>query len=309
MDRNLRNFLYAADCLNFTEASKMAGVSQPALTKSIQKLEDQYGAPLFERMARGVILTEAGKMLLRRARAIANELEYARYEIEMHKQGESGATLRIGSGQFWASGILPQFTTTLQNEFPGLRIHVRSGYGEDLIEALNNRELDIVVCNAQFYPDNDAVTVIPLNTVDLVVVAHPEHRIHDDQPKTHAELTKYSWTDVRRNMGPDGLAGAYAVTTPAMADITLSTNSLNFGLTHTTTSNNLMLIPRPAVSLAKLHGLKVVALPFVARKFPSAIFQLKSANRMKECRRLRQMLVEWGNSLPTSGSKNHEIAV
>lgn len=296
MDRNLKNFLHAAECLNFTEASKLAGVSQPALTKSIQKLEAQYGAPLFERMARGVILTDIGQMLLKRARAVANELEYARFEIDMHKRGERGATLRIGSGQFWASEMLPSFTAKLQQEFPGLRVLVTSGYGEDLIESLTNRELDIVVCNAQFYPNNEAIKVIPFNTVDLVVVANSNHPIHKACPTSHSDLTQYTWTDVRRNLGPDGLAGPNSVTVPVMADVTMSTNSLQFGLTHVAASNNLMLVPRTAADLAQMHGLKVVSLPFVVRTFPSAIFQLKSANAMKECRRLRQMLVESGTS-------------
>src|ERR687894_1435188 len=84
----LRHFLVVAREGNVTAAAQRLGISQPALTKSIRRLEEECGAPLFDRHTRGVSLTLYGKALLRHARLIDTECRFATSEIEALRHGQ-----------------------------------------------------------------------------------------------------------------------------------------------------------------------------------------------------------------------------
>ena len=90
----LRQFLVVADLQNFTRAAESIGLSQPALSRSIQRLEDELGQPVFERQTRKVVLTDAGQLLQSRAHQILAIVEDTKAEIS--DDGESGR-IRLGA--------------------------------------------------------------------------------------------------------------------------------------------------------------------------------------------------------------------
>ena len=90
----LRYFLSAAQRQNFTRASEDLGISQPALSRSIQKLEEELGQPVFERKSRSISLTEAGSLLQSRALQVVSILEDTKAEIA--DDGQSGR-VRVGA--------------------------------------------------------------------------------------------------------------------------------------------------------------------------------------------------------------------
>ncbi len=71
----LRYFLSVADLANFTRAAEELGISQSALSRSIQRLEEELGQPVFERQGRSLSLTEAGTLLQRRTQQILTLIE------------------------------------------------------------------------------------------------------------------------------------------------------------------------------------------------------------------------------------------
>ena len=90
----LRYFLRVAERGNFTRAAEELMISQPALSRSIQKLEDELGQPVFERKTRSLALTEAGKLLQSRAQQILSLIEDTKAEIS--DDGQSGQ-IRVGA--------------------------------------------------------------------------------------------------------------------------------------------------------------------------------------------------------------------
>src|SRR5689334_10300806 len=93
----LRPFLAVARTGNLSAAARELSLSQPALTKSVRKLEEIVGVPLFERRARGMTLTGSGTALLAHARRIEAQCRFADAEIGAIARGEAGS-IRIGAG-------------------------------------------------------------------------------------------------------------------------------------------------------------------------------------------------------------------
>src|SRR5690242_6831244 len=103
--RHLRYFIRAAELLHFTRAAESLYISQPTLSIHIQQLEEELGTPLFARVGRNVRLTEAGELLLIRARQALNELENAGEEIGAIV-GLTRGTLRIAGLPSFSSRVL-----------------------------------------------------------------------------------------------------------------------------------------------------------------------------------------------------------
>src|SRR5690242_8100289 len=147
----LRDFLAVAGTGGVSAAAQMLGVSQPALTKSIRRLEAHYGLALFERRARGMALTPFGETLLGHAKLIDAQCRFADAEMRAFAKGKGGR-LRIGAGPFWGATVLPVAIAALQAELPGLQIDLDVGVNTLIHPRLFAGDLDIVVCAL---PDTD----------------------------------------------------------------------------------------------------------------------------------------------------------
>jgi DNA-binding transcriptional LysR family regulator len=111
----LRDFLAVAGAGGVSAAAQTLGVSQPALTKSIRRLEAHYGLALFERRARGMALTPFGDTLLAHAKLIDAQCRFADAEMQAFTQG-AGGRLRIGAGPFWGATVIPLAIVRLQQQ-------------------------------------------------------------------------------------------------------------------------------------------------------------------------------------------------
>ena len=111
----LRYFLKIAERGSFTRAGEDLQISQPALSRSIQKLEEELGQPVFERKTRSVSLTDAGTLLQARAQQVLSILEDTRAEIT--DDGESGR-VRVGAIPTVAPYFLPEILKRFAAAFP-----------------------------------------------------------------------------------------------------------------------------------------------------------------------------------------------
>ena len=190
--RALHQFLAVAEAGSFTAAAEALHLSQPALTKSIRKLEAQVGAALFERLPRGVALTTYGRSLARHARLIVAQWRQASAELDGLRGGSRG-TVRVGAGPSWLGDLLPRAVARLQERLPEVRILVHEGFDDGLKESLRQGDLDLVVVALGEGPGDAGLVTRPLVVDDLSVIARTDHPLRARQALELDDLLAWPW--------------------------------------------------------------------------------------------------------------------
>jgi DNA-binding transcriptional LysR family regulator len=140
----LRHFTLVAQHGTFTAAARHAHVTQPALTASIQRLERQMGARLFDRGPGGAVLTAAGAALLPRARAALAAVEEGRRAVS-EVMGLTVGSVRLGAGATVCTYYLPRTLANFRAHHAGVQILLREANPDDLLDALEAGDLDLVI--------------------------------------------------------------------------------------------------------------------------------------------------------------------
>lgn len=168
----LRYFLRVAERQNFTRAAEELSISQPALSRSIQKLEEELGQPVFERRMRSLTLTDAGILLLSRAQAALSILEDTKAEIT--DDGKSGR-VRVGAIPTIAPYFLPKILRRFSREFPKAALIVREDTTDSLLQCCRQGEIDLAIL-AMPVPARH-LEVEDLFEEELFLVLPPEHHL------------------------------------------------------------------------------------------------------------------------------------
>ena len=130
---------------SMAKAAADLGISQPAISESISRLEAAANARLLDRTTRGVEPTVFGSALIRRAKAAFDELEQGLQEIESLADPSSGE-VRVGCPESLAAGLVPQVTARLTDRFPNIRVHVALAQpGEQHFRELRERSVDLLL--------------------------------------------------------------------------------------------------------------------------------------------------------------------
>ena len=145
LDGDLAYFLSVASTGTLARAAEQLGISQPAVTKAIQRLERKVGVTLVERTARGSVLTEAGKIFQTRVLSVSMQLDSALQEARDIGGGHAGL-LRIGATPATTSFALRSLFPTLLVERPAARVSVTTAFGDVLLDAIDKREVELAVC-------------------------------------------------------------------------------------------------------------------------------------------------------------------
>jgi DNA-binding transcriptional LysR family regulator len=159
---------------SMARAAEDLGLSQPAISKAVSDLERDLGVAIFDRSTRGVQLTESGQVLLRRGRAIIDELEQGLDEIENISDPTKGL-VRVGVS-LAQSLFISAVAERTSRRYPKIKFSVVMSDPLRLIDALRNRELDFVVCRAQMAerePDLKAEVLFQDRNVIVVASKHP----------------------------------------------------------------------------------------------------------------------------------------
>ncbi len=138
----LRHFLKVAELANFTRAAEVVGLSQPALSRSIARLEEELGQPVLDRQTRQVVLTEAGKLLAERARQILTLADDTRAQIT--DDGQTGQ-VRVASIPTIAPYFLPSLLTQFRRACPRANVLVREDTTDKLLHMLADGEIDLAI--------------------------------------------------------------------------------------------------------------------------------------------------------------------
>jgi len=139
--RQLQYLIAVADTLSFRKAAEHCHVAQPSLSAQLAELESALGVRMFERDRRRVLLTDAGRDLLERARTILADADDLR--VAAKRVGDPlSASMRIGVIPTISPYLLPRIAPVLRREFPRMKIQWVEEKTSVLMSALNNGELD-----------------------------------------------------------------------------------------------------------------------------------------------------------------------
>lgn len=170
----LRHFLLVAEQANFTRAAELASLSQSALSRSIARLEDELGRPLFERRVRQLALTDAGQLLLPRARQIISLADDAKDELI--DDGTTGR-LHIAAIPTIAPYYLPERLKEFQQSYPQARLIVQEETTERMLKKVIDGEIDVAV--AALPIEQRYLKIEPLFEEELLLVMSAHHPLAD----------------------------------------------------------------------------------------------------------------------------------
>lgn len=159
--RQLRHLAAIGRHGTFVGAAKALGMSQPALSLSIQRLEDILKVTLIERGRNGAILTEPGRMLARRSEEMDQTVSAVVREIELASQGIKGK-LRIGGTPLATSYIIPTTISRVLAQTRDVAFEIVEATDEDLHELLDRGLLDVVVCADAHFASDGTHSFTPL---------------------------------------------------------------------------------------------------------------------------------------------------
>lgn len=169
--RQLQVFVEAARWLNFARTAEALHLTQPAVSMQVRQLEQAVGLPLFERIGRRVVLTEAGQLLRSHAARVLGELEDAGQSLQALK-GLRGGTVSVGlvsTAKYFAPKLLAQFSM----QHPGIDVRFSVGNRETLIRLLEDNEIDLAVMGRPPEKLEAATEAVAENP--HVLVAAPDH--------------------------------------------------------------------------------------------------------------------------------------
>lgn len=243
---------------SISAAARQLGMSQPALTKILTRVEDQIGGRLFERRVRGVAITKSGQLFLDRMDRIDREMRFLMADVKSVETGLSGR-VGVGIGQFWIGHIVPRVVSRLRHEAPEVQVQILTGTRDQLLELLHRGEIDLML--GRFAADLPAELVAErLADVELHVTVRAGHPLaRHGRPVTPQDLRDYPWV-----LPPPGDPTAVHMAamfrqhlgTPIVAAVEAVSQNVVSGLL--ATSDMVAVLPgiavnEPIAGLARLH--------------------------------------------------------
>ncbi|MGZ2476434.1 LysR family transcriptional regulator [Sinorhizobium medicae] len=223
--RDLQYFEVIATTGHIGRAAEKLGRTQPALSKSVRRIESEIGTKLLVKSGRGVALTTAGRVMLERARSLRMSVEQNLREMADIAKGAAG-NVRVGSGATTAEYLLPLVCSRILREAPGIKFEISIGMNDVLRTALNDGKVDIVV-GPVTKGDESNYTVHRLGEDSVVVAAARGHPL-TRKKATIADLQDYGWVlPARSVVTRQWIDAAFASRDLSEPDVAIQTNNIS----------------------------------------------------------------------------------
>jgi DNA-binding transcriptional LysR family regulator len=168
----LQAFYMVAREGSFTAAAARLNISQPAVTRHVRELESLYRLRLFERTGRGVVLTEAGKMLLsfaQRIFSLASDAELTLHSMAHLKSGR----LEVGTSRTAGTYYMPEILFAFKQRYPGVVVSLHSQNSEWVVDQILGLNLDVGVVVMAL--KHKHLVIRPFAEEQLVLMVPPGH--------------------------------------------------------------------------------------------------------------------------------------
>ena len=183
----LRTFITAAELESFSHAADQLYLTQPAVSKRVAALEEELGAPLFDRIGRRVTLTEAGRELLPRAKTILNEIEDSRRLIS-NFSGTVAGRLSIGTSHHIGLHRLPPILRSYSKQYPDVELDLHFMDSEAACRAVLSGDLELGIVTLPPDPIEDLETEV-IWPDPLSIVVNKNHPLTSKKDTELIDLT------------------------------------------------------------------------------------------------------------------------
>ncbi|MES2068725.1 MAG: LysR family transcriptional regulator [Pseudomonadota bacterium] len=156
--RKLRHMVVLSEELNFARAARKVHLTQSALSRSIQSLEEELGGKLFDRDLHGVALTAIGQQVLKRARELLMNAGNLQQEVAQMQQCELG-DVRLGAGPFPGATFLPPILAELARDHPRLCVEVEINNWEYLVQHLQDERMEFFIADVRDIAESRKLTI------------------------------------------------------------------------------------------------------------------------------------------------------
>lgn len=183
--RHLFTFLVVVETGSFTRAAQKLDYAQSSITAQIQALESELGLPLFDRIGKKIMLTDAGRRLLPYAQEIAKIHSMAKDAL--HAEAEVSGSLKIGAPESLAAFRLPEIIREFRLRYPEVQIILQPGQCLELRERVRSGELDVAFLLQPEVEDRD-LHIETLVQEPMALVAPADHPLQTKKEVQPADL-------------------------------------------------------------------------------------------------------------------------
>jgi molybdate transport repressor ModE-like protein len=257
----MRSLVAVAQHGAITEAARSLGLTQPALSRRIQQLESEIGAPLLERSRKGVALTEMGQLVEQESRVLIERYARLKEQVSAHQRLEAGI-VRIGGGATAIEFVVPPAIAQFQAAHPAIRFRVKEAGSREVEEDVLDERLELGIVTLP--TRSSELEVRPIRDDRIVVVAAKHHPLARRRQVTARSLAGQDYIGFEggsairhiidralRDLGVEMNVVMELRSIPAMLRMVETTDSLAF-------VSELAVPPRSAVRVVKVRGLQLV---------------------------------------------------
>lgn len=196
--RKLEAFCKVYELKSFSKAGLELQLSQPTISAHVANLEEELGVPLFDRLGRTVLPTQAGEVLYRGAKQVFQQVGRINSEIGLLRDMVVGDLL-LGGSTIPANYILPDLLKSFLALYPSLRVHMTTGDTDAIIRQVGQGRLELGIVGYQ--PEQQGIAAYPLRRDELVLVVTPGLLNGKPAPTSLQQLKNLPWIMRERGSG------------------------------------------------------------------------------------------------------------
>ncbi len=196
--QHIEYFQVVARIQHITRAAAALSISQPALSRSIARLEEELGVPLFERQGRTIRLNHYGQLFLKRTDRILKEFQDGKQEIQDLLNPDYGE-VSFGFMPTLGTYLIPTLVGAFHADYPHVHFQLKESGNDLLIKQLKSGEIDFCLVSA--IETDKQINWTPLWSEELFVIVPSNHRLAGSKVVTLKEIAKESFILLKRGSG------------------------------------------------------------------------------------------------------------
>jgi DNA-binding transcriptional LysR family regulator len=188
--KHLEHLLALADTGSFSRAAEKLFITQSALSRSIQSLEEDLGGKVLDRIGKRNELTPLGLDVVARARHIVRDAAELRHSAQLLQQGGLGQ-VSVGLGSGPAALLMTPMMCAAAGHYPGMRVSITRGPTELQIQQLRSRQLDAMVVDVRRVTPATDLNIESLGDIRAGFIANATHPLAAKRSVTFKDISRY----------------------------------------------------------------------------------------------------------------------